>query len=81
MSLYALIPEYRPRVCRPAGTTLLPTPAASRIRHPVSYRASVRFPVRARAATMNGARPARRIAAPSAILHYRILNGAYTGVS
>ncbi|AIO27135.1 Uncharacterised protein [Burkholderia cepacia] len=30
---------------------------------------------------MNGARPARRIAAPSAILHYRILNGAYTGVS
>ncbi len=30
---------------------------------------------------MNGARPARRIAAPSATLHYRILNGAYTGVS
>ncbi len=30
---------------------------------------------------MNGARPGRCIAAPSAILHYRILNGAYTGVS
>ncbi len=30
---------------------------------------------------MNGTRPARRIAAPSAILHYRILNGACTGVS
>ncbi|HGO6124345.1 TPA: hypothetical protein ACK3RK_002839 [Burkholderia cepacia] len=81
MSLYALVPEYRPRVCRPAGTTLLPTPVASRIRHPVSYRASVGFPVRARAATTNGARPARRIAAPSAILHDRILNGTYTGVS
>jgi len=30
---------------------------------------------------MNGARLARRIAAPSAVPHHRILNGAYTGVS
>src|SRR6185312_7579854 len=81
MSLYALVPEHRARVCRPAGAPLLPTPVASRIRHPVSYRASVHFPVRAMAATTNGAAPARRIAPPPAAPDHRILNGAYTGVS
>ncbi len=30
---------------------------------------------------MNGARPARRIAASFAAPHHRIPNGAYTGVS
>ncbi|WP_321787243.1 hypothetical protein [Burkholderia pyrrocinia] len=81
MSLYALVPEFRRRIGRPAGTTLLPTPAASRIRHPVSYRASVRFPVRALAAPMNGAGPARCIGPQPAAPDHRILNGVYTGVS
>jgi hypothetical protein len=81
MSLYALVPEYRRRTCLRAATTLHPTPVASRIRHPVSYRASVHFPVRAMAATMNGAGPARRIAPPHAAPDHRIPNGAYTGVS
>lgn len=81
MSLYALVPEYRRGIGPHAGTTLHPTPVASRIRHPVSYRASVHFPVRALAAPMNGAGPARRIAPPHAAPDHRIPNGAYTGVS
>ncbi|WP_175903923.1 hypothetical protein [Burkholderia seminalis] len=81
MSLYALVPEYRRRNRPRAATTLHPTPAASRIRHPVSYRASVHFPVRAPSAPMNGAGPACRIAPPHAAPDHRIPNGAYTGVS
>ncbi|WP_321856487.1 hypothetical protein [Burkholderia cenocepacia] len=82
MSLYALVPENRPRRYRRAArTTFPPTPVASRIRHPVSSRASVHFPVHATAVTMSGARPASRIALPFATQDHRILNGAYTGVS
>lgn len=81
MSLYALVPESRRRIGRPAGAAILPTPVASRIRHPVSYRASVHFPVRAPAAPMNGAGPARCIGPQPAAPDHRILNGTYTGVS
>ncbi|WP_069704670.1 hypothetical protein [Burkholderia seminalis] len=81
MSLYALVPEYRRRIRSRVATTLHPTPAASRIRHPVSYRTSVHFPVRARAATMNGAGSACSIASSHAAPDHRIPNGAYTGVS
>lgn len=81
MSLYSLVPESRRRICRPAGTAILPTPVASRIRHPVSYRASVHFPVCALAAPMSGADPARRIGPQPAAPDHRILNGTYTGVS
>ncbi|WP_322083473.1 hypothetical protein [Burkholderia sp. BCC1972] len=81
MSLYALVPEYRRRIDPRAATTLQPTPVASRIRHPVRTCAPVHFPVRALAATMNGAGPARRIAPPPATPDHRIPNGAYTGVS
>ncbi|AWV03815.1 hypothetical protein DM992_32035 [Burkholderia sp. JP2-270] len=81
MSLHVLVPEFLRRIGRPAGTTILPTPVASRIRHPVSYRAPVRFPVRAPAASMSDAGPARRIGPQPAAPDLRILNGVYTGVS
>jgi len=81
MSLHALVPESRRRSHRPAGTTILPTPVASRIRHPVSYRASVHFPVRVLAAPMSGADWRRGVARQPAAPEYRIAHDAYTGVS
>ncbi|MGP8471315.1 hypothetical protein ACT2FV_03465 [Burkholderia sp. PR2] len=79
MSLHALVPESRRRSRRPAA--IFPTPVASRIRHPVSYRASVHFPVRALAATMSRADRRRRVARQPVAPEYRIAHDAYTGVS
>ncbi|KUZ17259.1 hypothetical protein WI69_16765 [Burkholderia diffusa] len=81
MSLHALVPESRRRSHRPAGITIFPTLVASRIRHPVSYRASVHFPVRAPSATTSCADRRRRVAGQPAAPEYRIVHDAYTGVS
>ncbi|HDR9489409.1 hypothetical protein [Burkholderia stabilis] len=81
MSLYVLVPESRRRIDRSAEATTTPTPVASRIRHPVSYRASVHFPVRAMAATISDAVPNRCIAPQPAAPDHRILTSAYTGIS